>query len=184
MPTITNAEFAILSLLAEAPRYGYEIERVIEARGMREWTEIGFSSIYFLLKKLEKRGLVERIGSDTVSRREPKPYRLTQPGHATHARETRRAVAEPQPQFPALLLGLANWPALDCETGQAALADRDAALAEAYRRTESRRAAQAPLPRFVEAMFDYALTMIAAERAWIERVRATLEEEDGKDRFP
>jgi DNA-binding PadR family transcriptional regulator len=43
---MTNAELAILSLVAEQPRHGYEIEQVIEEREMREWTEIGFSSIY------------------------------------------------------------------------------------------------------------------------------------------
>ena len=45
---MTNAEFAILSLIFELPRHGYEIEKTIEKRGMREWTEIGFSSIYYL----------------------------------------------------------------------------------------------------------------------------------------
>jgi DNA-binding PadR family transcriptional regulator len=55
---MTNAETAILTLLAEQPRYGYEIEQIIAERGMREWTEIGFSSIYNLLKKLEREGLV------------------------------------------------------------------------------------------------------------------------------
>ena len=38
--------------------YRPEIEHVIEERGMRDWTEIGFSSIYYLLKKLEKEGLI------------------------------------------------------------------------------------------------------------------------------
>jgi len=56
---MTNAELAILSLISETPRHGYEIEQTIEKRGMREWTEIGFSSIYYLLNKLEKAGLVE-----------------------------------------------------------------------------------------------------------------------------
>jgi DNA-binding PadR family transcriptional regulator len=55
---MTKAELAILGLVAEKPRHGYEIEGVIEARGMRDWTEIGFSSIYYLLKKLEDKGLV------------------------------------------------------------------------------------------------------------------------------
>ena len=48
---LSNAEYAVLSLLAEAPRHGYGVERIVEERGMRNWTEIGFSSIYFLLKK-------------------------------------------------------------------------------------------------------------------------------------
>ena len=74
---MTNAELAILSLVAEQPRHGYEIEQVIEARGMREWTEVGFSSIYYLLKKLERRGLVE--GHLEAAERGParKIYRLT-----------------------------------------------------------------------------------------------------------
>ena len=46
---LTNAELAILSLIVEQPRHGYEIEQVIEQRGMREWTDVGFSSIYYLL---------------------------------------------------------------------------------------------------------------------------------------
>lgn len=173
--TPTSAEFAIMSLLAEAPRHGYEIERAIEERGMRDWTEIGFSSIYFLLKKLEARGLAERIGAETASRREPKTFRLTEAGHALHVERTRRAIAEPEALYPMLLLGLANWPALDAETGAAALSARAAALGDSAARVEERRAAQSPLPAFVEAMFDYSLTMIAAERAWLDRTRKTLE---------
>ena len=61
---MTNAELAILSLIAETPRHGYDIEQTIENRGMREWTEIGFSSIYYLLNKLEKTGFV---GSELIA---------------------------------------------------------------------------------------------------------------------
>ncbi|MBN1315338.1 MAG: helix-turn-helix transcriptional regulator, partial [Anaerolineales bacterium] len=55
---MTNAELAILSLIAEQPLHGYEIEQIIKKRGMRNWTEIGFSSIYYLLRKLEREGLI------------------------------------------------------------------------------------------------------------------------------
>jgi hypothetical protein len=40
-----TVSLAILSLAVEKPRHGYEMEQVIEGRGMREWTEVGFSSI-------------------------------------------------------------------------------------------------------------------------------------------
>ena len=39
-------ELLILGLISEMPRHGYEIERVIAEREMREWTRIGFSSIF------------------------------------------------------------------------------------------------------------------------------------------
>jgi hypothetical protein len=65
---MTNAELAMLCLIAERPRHGYEIEGVIQERGMREWTEVGFSSIYYLLKKLEREGLiVGRTGSKNAA---------------------------------------------------------------------------------------------------------------------
>ncbi len=57
-PGINEREAAILGLLCEKPLYGYTIEKIIEERGMRHWTEIGFSSIYYVLKRLESRNLV------------------------------------------------------------------------------------------------------------------------------
>ena len=55
---MNNKELALLGLLTEGPKYGYQLESNIEARGMREWTEIGFSSIYYLLNKSEERGWI------------------------------------------------------------------------------------------------------------------------------
>ena len=42
---LTPAELTILGLLEEQPRHGYELEQVIEERGIRQWTALGFSSI-------------------------------------------------------------------------------------------------------------------------------------------
>ena len=173
--SLTNAEFAVISLLAEAPLHGYEIERLIEARGMRNWTEIGFSSIYFVLQKLEGRGLIETVGPAPASRREPRVYRLSAAGRAAHREETRRALAEPDTLYPAILLGLANWPALATGAASAALATRDSTLAGRLADLTRRRNAQEPLPAFVGAMFDYGAAMIEAERAWLSKTRKLLE---------
>ena len=59
MKAHTDAELLLLGLIAEMPRHGYELERVIDDRGMREWTGIAFSSIYFVLNKLEGLALVK-----------------------------------------------------------------------------------------------------------------------------
>ena len=129
MRSPTSAEFAILTLLGEGPRHGYEIEKLIEQRGLREWTEIGFSSIYFLLDKLRRSGLVEPLPGEggAKSRR---PYRLTGEGERTLARETLRTLAEPERDYPRLLLGLANWPAVGAADGIGALSARSTALDE------------------------------------------------------
>jgi DNA-binding PadR family transcriptional regulator len=58
MPIISNREAALLGLLCERPMYAYEIEKIIEERNMRHWTEISFSTLYYELKKLKKKKLV------------------------------------------------------------------------------------------------------------------------------
>ncbi|MCY6371461.1 PadR family transcriptional regulator [Clostridium ganghwense] len=56
---MTQIEIILLSLLYEKDYYAYEIESIIEKRNMREWTDIGFSSIYNSLNKLEKKGFID-----------------------------------------------------------------------------------------------------------------------------
>ncbi|WP_374711612.1 helix-turn-helix transcriptional regulator [Symbiobacterium terraclitae] len=166
---MTNAEVAILSLVAEQPRHGYEIEAVIEERGMREWTEVGFSSIYYVLKKLEARGLVERTGADTGSRGPARvTYRATAAGHAALRAATLAALSVPQSGNSPFLLGLANLPVLSPDEVREALARYRAALEGKRRDLEARRSGAGPgAPFFVTAMFDRSLALIAAELEWL-----------------
>ena len=55
---VTDAELVLLGLVAEQPRHGCQLEAVIAERGERGWTALGFSSIHYLLDKLDSRGLV------------------------------------------------------------------------------------------------------------------------------
>jgi DNA-binding PadR family transcriptional regulator len=71
MNIISDLEASILGLLYEEPQYGYQLEKTIEGWGMRNWTTIGFSSIYYVLKKLEKKELV----SSKLEKVEGKPSR-------------------------------------------------------------------------------------------------------------
>jgi DNA-binding PadR family transcriptional regulator len=80
MGEISEKEIAILGLLNEGPKHGYELERVIEERYMRYWTEIGFSSIYHILKQLEKKKLIKCTSSCDRSKRMKKVYSLTAAG--------------------------------------------------------------------------------------------------------
>ncbi len=174
---MTNAELAILSLVAERPRHGYEIEQVIEHRGMRDWTELGFSSIYYLLKKLERDGLIE-------SRLEPagrgparRVYQAIPAGYQALETAVLDVLSTPQRAYPPLQLGLANLPVVDTEQALAALKHYCAALAERLAHVRERRVAQQPLPYFVDAMFDHSVSLIEAELAWAGRLIARLEQE-------
>src|SRR5262249_952243 len=56
-------DLVILSLLAERPMHGYEVNTTLEDRKIREWAPVSRPQIYYSLDKLTKLGLI-RIGSD------------------------------------------------------------------------------------------------------------------------
>jgi DNA-binding PadR family transcriptional regulator len=173
---MTNAELAIISLVAERPRHGYEIEQVIEERGMREWTEIGFSSIYYLLKKLEREGLIE--GRLEQAERGParKVYHITQAGREARHAALLESLSVPWRGAPPLMLGIGNLPALAPAEAQAALRQYCDTLNDRLAQVQAKWEAQQPLPYFVDAMFDYTVTVGEAELRWVEKFIGIMEQ--------
>jgi len=167
---LTTAELTLLGLLVEKPRHGYELEEVITERGMREWTEVGFSSIYYLLAKLRDRGLITEVDTPAATPRSGrgkarKVYGPTADGRQVCATAAEAAVAELRPVYPHILVGLANQPAIPPERLRAALASRAEAVADKI--AEINAAVQPDVPRFVRAIFDYSLTQLKAEQQWL-----------------
>jgi DNA-binding PadR family transcriptional regulator len=162
---LTDAELVVLGLVAEMPRHGYELEQVIEQRGMREWTQIGFSSIYFVLGKLEKLELVAAERPATAKAK--KVFRVTDAGRATLAEQSLAALRTVRPSYASVLLGMAHWPVLERDAALGALKERGAAVQAELKRLGDIQVAQQPLPDFVEALFDYALGQLRAEAEWV-----------------
>jgi DNA-binding PadR family transcriptional regulator len=105
---MTNAEIAVLGLVAEKPRYGYELNKAIKEKGIHYWTEIGFSSIYFVLTRLEEKELVEsRIESqDSVPSR--KVYSVTKKGKKELKGSIMQILSHPKRRFSDVDLGMSN----------------------------------------------------------------------------
>lgn len=179
---MTNAEFAILGLLAEQPRHGYEIEKTIEARGMREWTEIGFSSIYYLLKKLQMAGFISTtMEAEEAGDKARKVYIITPTGMTACKKAAKEMLAHPHPTYPSILLGLANIPLLLPKDVLEALSMRNSQLDQNLSHIERQQARQAPLPPFVNAIFAYSIAMVKAEKRWLNQTLKEMEKEYGKD---
>ena len=165
---MTNAELAILSLIAEQPRHGYDIEQVIEERGMRDWTEIGFSSIYYLLNKLEREGLIEVQLQPAEGKGPPrKVYRITAEGKQAHTEGVLAALSTPVSGSRPFLMGLSNLPAIPQDQLLPALQSYADQLHETLQTMLARAEGQRPLPPHVEAMFDYSRVLIEAELKWV-----------------
>lgn len=175
---LTNAEFSILSLVAEQPRHGYQIEQIIEARGMRQWTQVGFSSIYYLLRKLQDKGLLE-VTAEVQDGRGParKVYGLTAEGDQALQLAIEAALSQPQPCYPPFLLGLAALPRLESGAVLEALTEYRSQLLAQRQAMRHNQSLQPDLPYFVQAMFDYSEALIQAELDWFDEFIKRVEKE-------
>lgn len=164
---LTDAELLVLGLVAEMPRHGYQLEQVIEQRGMREWTQIGFSSIYFVLGKLDKIGLI--AAEKSTAAKAKNTYAVTDLGRETLVTQTLTALSNVRPTYSSALLGMVHWPVLERDAALGALQARGAAVEAELVRLENIQADKQPLPDFVEALFDFSLGQLKAEAEWVAR---------------
>lgn len=173
----TNAELAVLTLLAEHPMHGYQIEQTIESRGMREWTEIGFSSIYYILEKLRSRGCVQ-------SRLEPaegkgparQVFSLTPAGREVFRKAALNALARPSRTFSNFQLGLASLPLLGKKEILTAFRSYQALLQNKHVELVAKRADLQPnLPWHIVGMFELDLAQLQCELKWLESFINTTE---------
>lgn len=163
---LTDAELAVLGLVAERDMHGYEIEAVIRERGMRNWTDIGFSSIYHILGQLERGGLI-------ASRTEAAPgkgparkiYGAKEAGRERYEAEALEALSSPPRSFTIFMQGLAALPSLGPAKAAEALKEYRRGLAG--RLAEIKEKDLPGIPFHVAAMFSYSETMIRAESEWV-----------------
>jgi PadR family transcriptional regulator PadR len=74
-----SAEMLILALLEDRPRHGYEIGKLIETRS-RGAISFQVASLYPMLYRLEKRGLIAGNWVEKAGERRRRFYRLTAEG--------------------------------------------------------------------------------------------------------
>jgi DNA-binding PadR family transcriptional regulator len=112
---LTPAELTVLGLVIERPQHGYDLEQVIEQRGIRQWTDIGFSSIYYVLTKLEQRGLLH-VPQAPAAAKSRRVFHATTAGREVAARNALAFVAAARAVAHPLLVGLANLSLLSAQS--------------------------------------------------------------------
>ncbi len=169
---ITETELVILSLVAEKPVYGYEIDQIIQQRGMREWTAIGFSSIYYLLKKIEDKGWTTSEASGSTKQGLQRTiYTITTAGLKTCREATLKSLSTPRGMPNVFLTALLNLPLLSSQQIQEALSKYKEALLMKINELELKKENQSPLlPLHVNFIFDYSNHAIHSEINWIDNV--------------
>ncbi len=167
---LNDSEFLILGLIAEMPRHGYELEGVIEERCMREWTRIGFSSIYYVLGKLEKKRLIS--AEEQTSPKARKRYQITENGKTILITQTLTSLKSVQPTYPSIAMGMIHFGVLTREQALESLRVRKNSVSKELERIENIHFDQQPLPDYVDAIFEFSVGQLQAELKWIERTLA------------
>src|SRR5918999_5395440 len=82
-------ELAILGLLKERAMHGYELRKQLAQRLGFFWS-VSFGSIYPTLRRLERRGLIEKFSNEDSASRRKQTFRITEEGE----REFMELIAE------------------------------------------------------------------------------------------
>lgn len=176
MDDLSNAETALLGLLSEGPMYPYQIEREVRGREMRFWTELSMSSIYKVLRRLEKDGLVTRENVVSEGNRLRKLYTVTARGKQALEQKIVRLLSVPEHIRWAIDNGTYNCDLVPPNDVQAALAAYRAALEEkihCYEELEGfLRSSGCPAHRLAIAIRP--VFLLKAEAAWVDAYRAAL----------
>jgi DNA-binding PadR family transcriptional regulator len=80
-PAVTTPDLVILSLLAERPMHGYQVNLELERRCVRDWAAISRPQIYYSLEKLAKAGLIRAgLSEDPVAGPDRRVFQTTTKG--------------------------------------------------------------------------------------------------------
>jgi DNA-binding PadR family transcriptional regulator len=176
MKVLNDRETAILGLLFNDSLYGYEIERIIDERNMRDWTEIGFSSIYYVLKRLEEEEYV-RSKRKLVKGRNRKIYTITRTGKKVLKETLTELLSESSKQISPFELGISYIHLLDPKE---ALECLDRYIVSSQKRLiqlqELLRNSKAELANYRKiALFERPIELVDAEMNWVKRFIAELQ---------
>ncbi len=159
-----------MSLLAEGPSYDHDLNTAIDARGMRKWTAIGRSSMYYVLGKLEQQGLVEQVSEEYGHRK----FAISSAGIGVLQTAVSDLVSMPHTHDRSFELGLANLHVLKPSQVRSALLSRQQDL-QSQLETVRKEQSSSENPFQIDALYAHNITMIEAELAWLERFFADWE---------
>lgn len=170
MNIISDIEAAILGLLYEESQYGYQLEKTIEGWGMRNWTQIGFSSIYYVLKKLEKKELVSSKLEIVEGKPSRKVFTITDQGRETMEEKIRELLSWNKKLINPFDLGLAYLNYLEPQDVIKCLENYLESAQGRIKFLESSVRMQKELkaPYYVKALFSRPLTSLKTEMEWVK----------------
>jgi DNA-binding PadR family transcriptional regulator len=179
MRKLSNVEMVLLQIIAEKDGIsGYGINHIVKERGYREWADIGMTSIYVGLKKLEDKKLVkfkvdiDKIGKGPV----PKIFFLAEKGKEVLSTEIYSILSGSRERERIFDLGVAGIPFVAPEKVQEALLQRKNYLNEHLENIDKKfkKDGGHQLPVHIRYLFKHSLYLIGNEIKFIDELMRKL----------
>ena len=173
----TRVETVVLGLLAERPMHGYDLLERFRQRGMGFWTELSRASVYQVLKRLEREGLVTGRSLEGRGGPDRRVFRITRAGRErlSDGVAEMSAVLEPFETDAGIALGFAHL--VPAASAKAAIEARERSLRDlldAVRTELDRSAGLRDRGRTVSiAMLELQAALAETELAWLPSIRAS-----------
>lgn len=168
---MTDAELTILSLVAEGAHYGHEIQHIIDERGLREWVTIGFSSVHYILNKLEHQQLLSSELRSEGRGPSRKLFYITDAGQGVLQTAISDLLRQPRSLGTGFELGLANLSALKPRQVYTALKhhrnDLRRQLEMVEQSWERHQQNGDDLPAHIHALYTHSIAVMRAELDWM-----------------
>jgi DNA-binding PadR family transcriptional regulator len=172
---ITPPDLVVMALLMERPRHGYDVNAELERRDVRDWAAISRPQVYYSLRKLAERGMIEPEPGGPGGGPERQVWRLRDAGRRALAAaldDDGWAAHRPPPPF---LTWLALSPHAPPGAGARLVARRRAFLAaelERERATATSLAGEGAGVRAARLMVGLTTRQFEVELAWLDEVEA------------
>ena len=172
---LTTPDLVLLSLLAERPMHGYQVNLELERRQVRDWAGISRPQIYYSLEKLRGQGLIRAAeGEDRAAGPERSVFGTTAKGCAALASALEREEWATQRERPPFLTWMAlSWQAKPGIFGQQVRRRQRFLEEELAGEQETLRAIREEVGhRFHEAVWMVSLTIeqFRCELRWLRKL--------------
>jgi DNA-binding PadR family transcriptional regulator len=176
---LTNVEIALLEIIREKyETTGYEIRQIIEERGYQEWANIGKTSIYAGIKKLEGKNLIKikQLKKKTGKGPIPNNISLTKSGEFIIAEEIKKALLS-QKNLPLYYLGIAGLSLINKSIALETLRQRevmDHKIIEEISQIFNKKGGDR-LPLEAKALFEHPVSVIKSDISFLKNFIKELE---------
>lgn len=176
---LTTPDLVVLSLFAEKEQHGYELNAELERREVSDWAGVSRPQVYYSLKKLLERRLIEPAEPASVTLGPDRQvYRITEAGRETLREALGREHWATQRVPPPFLTWLALSPHASREATEEITACRAAFLQERIAAEQHHlsivRSEADPLGQVAELMVLYTISECENELTWLAQARRVL----------